>query len=63
MKGKAFGQVPYRRFAPLPRCGEGALEVLELQAPGGKRMAAKAYLAGKRIEVGTALGRTTEDDA
>ncbi len=47
----------------IVRCGEGALEVLELQAPGGKRMAAKAYLAGKRIEVGTALGRTTEDDA
>jgi len=45
------------------RCGEGALEVLELQAPGGKRMAAKAYLAGKKIEVGTALGRTAADEA
>ena len=38
------------------RCGEGALEILELQAPGGKRMAAKAYLAGKRIDAGTRLG-------
>lgn len=38
------------------KCGEGALEVLELQAPGGKRMSAKAYLAGKRIEVGARLG-------
>ena len=38
------------------RCGEGALEILELQAPGGKRMAAKAYLMGKRIDVGTVLG-------
>lgn len=38
------------------KCGDGALEVLELQAPGGKRMGAKAYLAGKRIEVGTRLG-------
>lgn len=46
----------------LVRCGEGALEVLELQAPGGKRMAAKAYLAGKRIEVGTVLGRIAEDE-
>ena len=45
------------------RCGEGALEVLELQAPGGKRMAAKAYLMGKGIEVGTILGRTTTDEA
>jgi len=44
------------------RCGEGALEVLELQAPGGKRMAAKAYLAGKKIEVGTVLGRTATDE-
>ena len=38
------------------RCGEGALEILELQAPGGKRMPAKAYLMGKRIESGTILG-------
>ena len=38
------------------KCGDGALEILEMQAPGGKRMAAKAYLMGKRIEVGTVLG-------
>lgn len=38
------------------RCGEGALEILEMQVPGGKRMAAKAYLMGKKIEVGTVLG-------
>ncbi len=38
------------------QCGDGALEILEMQAPGGKRMAAKAYLMGKRIEVGTVLG-------
>ena len=43
------------------RCGEGALEILELQAPGGKRMDAKAYLAGKRIEAGTRLGRTSDE--
>ena len=45
------------------RCGEGALEVLELQAPGGKRMAAKAYLMGKGIEVGAILGRTVTNEA
>ena len=44
------------------RCGEGALEVLELQAPGGKRMTAKAYLAGKRIDAGTCLGGNTIDE-
>lgn len=41
----------------IVRCGEGALEILELQAPGGKRMAAKAYLAGKKIDIGTRLGK------
>ena len=34
-------------------CGEGALEVLEMQAPGSKRMNAKAYLMGKPLPVGT----------
>ena len=42
------------------RCGEGALEILELQAPGGKRMTAKAYLMGKKIEVGTVFGNSEE---
>ena len=37
-------------------CGEDALEVLEMQAPGGKRMSARAYLAGKKIEPGTRFG-------
>ena len=38
-------------------CGDGALEILEMQAPNARRMAAKAYLAGKKIPVGTVLGR------
>lgn len=42
-------------------CGEGALEILELQAPGGKRMAARAYLMGRKIEKGTRLGRNTDE--
>ena len=37
-------------------CGEGALEILEMQAPGGRRMTARAYLAGKKIEPGTKFG-------
>lgn len=32
-------------------CGEGWLEILEMQAPGGKRMNAKDYLRGKKIEI------------
>ena len=42
------------------QCGTGALEILEMQAPNAKRMAAKAYLMGKRIGVGTRLGKDTE---
>lgn len=37
-------------------CGKGALEIIEMQAPNAKRMQAKAYLMGKRIDAGTVLG-------
>ena len=40
----------------LVACGSGALEILEMQAPNAKRMGAKAYLAGKKIEPGTKFG-------
>ncbi len=33
-------------------CGEGALEALELQAPGGKRLDGKSFLRGKPIAGG-----------
>lgn len=36
-------------------CGEGAVRVLELQAPGGKKMKAEDYLRGHGIPVGTRL--------
>ena len=39
----------------LVGCGEGALEVLELQMPGGRRMAATDYLRGRRLPEGTVL--------
>ncbi len=37
-------------------CGDGALLITELQAAGGKRLAAFAYLAGHPIAIGTILG-------
>ena len=37
-------------------CGSGAVRILELQAPGGKRMKAEDYLRGHRIETGILLG-------
>ncbi|MEK6223333.1 MAG: methionyl-tRNA formyltransferase [Thermodesulfobacteriales bacterium] len=36
--------------------GEGALEILELQLEGGKRLDTKSFLAGRKIEKGTILG-------
>lgn len=36
--------------------GTGRLELMEIQAPNAKRMAAKAYLMGKKIDVGTRFG-------
>ena len=36
-------------------CGEGAVRILELQAPGGKKMKAEDYLRGHGIPRGTAL--------
>ena len=44
-------------------CGSGVLEVLEMQAPGAKRMQAKSYLMGKSIPVGTILGKEQETQA
>lgn len=36
--------------------GEGALEVLEVQPPGGRRMPAAAYVRGHRVQPGEMLG-------
>ncbi|MDR0396730.1 MAG: methionyl-tRNA formyltransferase [Oscillospiraceae bacterium] len=36
-------------------CGDGALELVEIQPPSGKRMSAAAYLRGRRLPEGTRL--------
>ena len=36
-------------------CGEGAVEIVQLQAPGGKPMGARDYLRGHALTVGTVL--------
>jgi methionyl-tRNA formyltransferase len=36
--------------------GKGALDILELQMEGGKRLDAKAFLSGRKIEPGAVLG-------
>jgi len=41
-------------------CGNGALRLSELQRAGGKRMPARAFLAGHPLQVGTRLGSTDD---
>lgn len=41
---------------PIVKCGEGLLELLELQAPGRRRMAATDFFRGRRIVEGARLG-------
>ena len=33
-------------------CGEGVLRIIELQPPGGRRMSAAAFLAGRKLAPG-----------
>lgn len=37
------------------KCKDGAVEIVEMQAPNSKRMLAKSYLNGKKIDVGTRI--------
>jgi methionyl-tRNA formyltransferase len=41
---------------PIVQCGEGALELLEVQAPGRKRMRAGDWARGRRLAIGDKLG-------
>jgi methionyl-tRNA formyltransferase len=41
---------------PIVSCGEGALELIEVQAPGRKRMSAAEWARGRRLAVGQKLG-------
>lgn len=41
---------------PLVQCGAGALELLEVQAPGRKRMSAADFARGRRLVPGRKLG-------
>jgi methionyl-tRNA formyltransferase len=40
---------------PIVRCGEDALELLEVQAPGRKRMRAGDWARGRRVAIGDKL--------
>ena len=52
----APGEIIELAPAPAVRCGDGRLILLEVQAPGRKRMAAADFVRGRRIAVGERLG-------
>ncbi len=41
---------------PVVQCGTGCLRLIEMQAPGRKRMPADDFLRGKRVEPGSRFG-------
>lgn len=52
----APGMVVELRDGIMVGCGKGLLRIEELQMPGGKRMAAKDFVAGHGIQVGDHFG-------
>jgi methionyl-tRNA formyltransferase len=51
------GQVlQIRNNRPVVACGKGALELLELQKPGGRRLAAADFARGSALSAGRVLG-------
>ena len=54
--GDSFGTIVSVKPNPIVQCGTGRLRLIELQAPGRKRISAADFLRGKRIEAGARLG-------
>jgi methionyl-tRNA formyltransferase len=55
-KGAAGELLAARGDALVIACGEGALEVTELQRPGGRRLSAAEFLRGRRLAPGARFG-------
>ncbi len=53
---EAAGHIVSMGASPVVKCGEGALELVEVQAPGRKRMRAGDWARGRRLAVGQQLG-------
>jgi methionyl-tRNA formyltransferase len=57
--GKANpGEVVSLQDGVLVGCGEGLLHITELQAPGGKRLSAQAFVQGHNLKVGDTFSAT-----
>ena len=54
--GETPGAILSLKTNPVVQCGSGRLRLVEVQAPGRKRMLAADFLRGKRIEVGARFG-------
>jgi methionyl-tRNA formyltransferase len=48
--GEEVGRIQAENGRITVNCGDGRLEVLELQAPGGRRLAAREFLLGNPLE-------------
>lgn len=51
LQGK-IGEILQLGAAITVKCGEGALDILELQMPGGKRQSAAQFIQGQHVKVG-----------
>lgn len=49
----ACGEVIQSKDSIVVACGDGSIEILELQLPGGKKMNTKDYLRGHKVPVGS----------
>ena len=57
IKGNKAGEIVDNNKRLVVSCGDGnCLEILELQAEGKKRMDAKSFLLGNKVEINTVLG-------
>jgi methionyl-tRNA formyltransferase len=54
--GGSPGTIVSVKPEPIVQCGSGRLRLIEVQAPGRKRMLAADFLRGKRIEAGARFG-------
>lgn len=51
------GTIAELKPTPIVQCGRGALALLEVQAPGRRRMTAVEYFRGRRVAVGARFGK------
>ncbi len=55
--GESPGTIVSVKPNPIVQCGAGRLRLIEMQAPGRKRMSAADFIRGKRIEAGARFGQ------